>query len=103
MTFLWPELLWLLVLVPVIVGVYLLLLRRKHRLAVRYASLAMIRDAIGASGRLRRHVPPLLFLIALILEFTRYPAVTDTILTTIGFIFVALFMAGVGPRTTRRL
>ena len=64
MTFLWPELLWLLVLVPVIVGVYLLLLRRKHRLAVRYASLAMIRDAIGAGGRLRRHVPPLLFLIA---------------------------------------
>ena len=40
MTFLWPELLWLLVLVPVIVGVYLLLLRRKHRLAVRYASPA---------------------------------------------------------------
>ncbi|HEY9415771.1 MAG TPA: hypothetical protein VIQ30_13490 [Pseudonocardia sp.] len=48
-------------------------------------------------------VAALLFLIALILEFTRYPAVTDTILTTIGFIFVALFMAGVGPRTTRRL
>ena len=67
MTFLWPELLWLLVLVPVIVGVYLLLLRRKHRLAVRYASLAMIRDAIGAGGRVRRHVPPLLFLIALTL------------------------------------
>ncbi|HET8831589.1 MAG TPA: BatA domain-containing protein, partial [Casimicrobiaceae bacterium] len=67
MTFLWPELLWLLVLVPVIVGVYLLLLRRKHRLAVRYASLAMIRDAIGAGGRVRRHVPPFLFLIALTL------------------------------------
>src|SRR4051794_3287421 len=34
-------------------------------------------------------VAALLFLIALILEFTRSPAVTDTILTTIGFIFVA--------------
>jgi hypothetical protein len=48
-------------------------------------------------------VAALLFLIALILEFTTYPAVTDTILTTIGFIFVALFMAGLGPRTFRRL
>ena len=47
-------------------------------------------------------VAALLFLIALILEFTSYPAVTDTILTTIGFIFVALFMAEVGPRTIRR-
>ena len=47
-------------------------------------------------------VAALLFLIALILEFTLYPAVTDTILTTIGFIFVALFMAELGPRTVRR-
>ena len=47
-------------------------------------------------------VAALLFVIALILEFTSYPAVTDTILTTIGFIFVALFMAEIGPRTIRR-
>src|SRR6478672_1966829 len=67
MTFLWPELLWLLVLVPVVVGVYLLLLRRKHRLALRYASLTLVRDALDAGNRLRRHVPPLLFLIALTL------------------------------------
>jgi Ca-activated chloride channel family protein len=67
MTFLWPELLWLLVLVPVIVGLYLLVLRRKKRLAVRYASLAMVKEAIGAGNRFRRHVPPLLFLVALTL------------------------------------
>jgi hypothetical protein len=41
--------------------------------------------------------------IALILEFTSYPAVTDTILTTIGFIFVALFIAGLGPGNLRRI
>jgi Ca-activated chloride channel homolog len=67
MTFLWPELLWLLVLVPVVVGLYLLVLRRKKRLAVRYASLAMVRDAMGPGNRFRRHVPPLLFLFALTL------------------------------------
>jgi Ca-activated chloride channel family protein len=67
MTFLWPELLWLLALVPVIVGLYLLVLRRKKRAAVRYASLAMIKDAMTAGNRFRRHVPPLLFLVSLTL------------------------------------
>lgn len=44
----------------------------------------------------------MLFVIALILEFTTFPAFADMILTTAGFILVALFLAGVGPRTVRR-
>jgi Ca-activated chloride channel family protein len=67
MTFLWPELLWVLLLVPVIVGIYLLLLRRKQKLALRYASLSMVREAQSVGNRFRRHVPPLLFLCALTL------------------------------------
>ena len=66
-TFLWPDLLWLLVAVPLLVLGYWLLLRRKKKLAVRYASLAMVKDAIGVGQRFRRHVPPALFLIALAL------------------------------------
>jgi Ca-activated chloride channel family protein len=66
MMFLWPELLWLLVVVPVLIGLYLLLLRRKKKQALRYASLGMVRDAMGAGQKFRRHVPPLLFLLALI-------------------------------------
>ena len=64
-TFLWPDFLWLLVLVPLLVLGYWVLLRRKKKLAVRYASLAMVRDAMGAGQRFRRHVPPTLFMIAL--------------------------------------
>jgi Ca-activated chloride channel family protein len=67
MTFLWPEFLWLLVCVPLLVLAYWLLLRRKKKVAVRYASLTMVRDAMGAGQRFRRHVPPTLFLIALTL------------------------------------
>jgi len=67
MTFLWPELLWLLALVPALVAAYLLLLRRKKKAAVRYASLALVRDALGAGPRVRRHLPPVLFLVALTL------------------------------------
>jgi Ca-activated chloride channel family protein len=96
MTFLWPELLWLLLLVPVIVGVYLLLLRRKHRLAVRYASLAMVRDAIDGSNRFRRHVPPLLFLIALTLMLVAIarPAAVVTLPSQHEIIILAMDVSG---------
>ncbi|NDP43361.1 MAG: VWA domain-containing protein [Aromatoleum sp.] len=67
MTYLWPEMLALLVLVPVLVGAYVLLLRRKKKAALRYASLSLIKDALGAGQRFRRHLPPLLFLVALTL------------------------------------
>lgn len=44
-----------------------------------------------------------LFIIAALLEVTRYPATADILVTTLGFIFVSLFLAGVGPRTVRRI
>src|SRR5918996_2105157 len=66
MTFLWPEMLWLLLIVPVLVAGYFYLLRRKQQAALRYASLSMVKEAMGEGQRFRRHIPPLLFLIALI-------------------------------------
>ena len=78
MTWLWPEMLWLLVLVPVLVSAYVILLRRKQKSALRYASLSVMKDALGASHRLRRHVPPLMFLAAftlIILAIARPAAV----------------------------
>ena len=66
-TFQWPLMLWLLLLIPVLVGVYLLILRRKKQSAVRFASLGLVREALGVGNRLRRHVPPVLFLLALAL------------------------------------
>jgi len=66
MTFLWPEMLLLLLAVPLLLGLYLWLLRRKKKAAVRYASLAMVREAMGPAQRMRRHIPPLLFLLSLI-------------------------------------
>jgi len=70
MTFLWPEFLWLLLLVPLLIAAYVLILRRKRKTALRYASLTMIKEAMGAGPRFRRHVPPLLFLAALIVMIT---------------------------------
>ena len=66
MTFLWPEMLWLILVVPALVAGYFYILRRKQESAVKYASLTMVKQAIGPRQRFRRHIPPLLFLIALI-------------------------------------
>jgi Ca-activated chloride channel family protein len=67
MTFLWPEMLWLLTAVPALIAVYLFLLRRKKKTALRYANLSLVKEAMGAGRRLRRHIPPILFLLALTL------------------------------------
>ncbi len=64
MTFLWPHVLWFLLAIPGLVAFYLWLLRRK-RTGVRYASLSLVREALGPGQRVRRHVPPLLFLLGL--------------------------------------
>ena len=65
MNFLWPELLWLLLILPALVLLYLWLLRRKKNAAVSYANLALVRQAMAGSASWRRHLPPLLFLLAL--------------------------------------
>jgi len=59
--------LWLLLLVPMAAAAYVLLLRRKKKAAARYASLSLFKEAMSAGQRFRRHVPPLLFLVALTL------------------------------------
>src|SRR5262245_19821934 len=64
MRFLSPDLLWLLAAAPLLVGAYVALLKRKTR-AVRFSSLDLVRPAISAA-RVRRHIPPALFLLAMI-------------------------------------
>ena len=66
MVFLWPSLLWLLCLAPLLVLLYVWLLRRRRQAAVAYSHLALVREALGASRPWRRHVPPLLLWLALV-------------------------------------
>ena len=63
MDWLWPDLLLLLGSVPLLVVIYVGMLRRRYRFAARYSSLSLVREAITTS-RLRRHFPFLLFLVA---------------------------------------
>ena len=63
-SFLWPDLLWLLALLPVLVLLYVWLLRRRKKSTLRFASLALVKQAVGKGPGWRRHVPPALLLLA---------------------------------------
>jgi len=65
MSFQWPEMLWLYAAIPLLVAAYFYALGRKKKLALRYASLTLVKEAMGAGQKWRRHIPPLLFLLAL--------------------------------------
>ncbi|MDQ2916897.1 MAG: VWA domain-containing protein [Casimicrobiaceae bacterium] len=66
MKFLWPQMLWWLVVAPVLVAAYVLWLRRRKKGAIRYSSLALVKAAMGPSDRLRRHLPPAILLLSLV-------------------------------------
>jgi Ca-activated chloride channel family protein len=65
MKFMWPEMLWLAAMLPLLVLLYVWLLRRRKKAAVSYSSLALIKSALGKSIGWRRHLPPALLLAAL--------------------------------------
>ncbi|NEX63526.1 VWA domain-containing protein [Noviherbaspirillum galbum] len=64
MRFLWPELLWTLLALPLLVLFYIAILRRRKKMAMQYAGLATVKAAMSQGQRLRQHLPPLLFLLA---------------------------------------
>ena len=64
MNLLWPEWLWSLPLLPLLVAAYLALLGRRKKNTVRLASVALVKQALGSGPGWRRHVPPALLLLA---------------------------------------
>ncbi len=65
MTFIWPAMLFSLVLVPLFIGVYLLMQRRRRQLTANYGSLGFAPGAKGRQPGLRRHIPVVFFLLGL--------------------------------------
>jgi Ca-activated chloride channel family protein len=77
--FLSPEALWLLLTGPVLVGAYVLLMRRRRKVVLRYATLAPLKEALGPRQSLRRHVPPFLFLLGLMAAILAVARPTATV------------------------
>jgi Ca-activated chloride channel homolog len=65
MDWLWPGSLALLVLIPLMIALYIWILRRRKRVAVRFSSLSLVRAAQPQRSRWRRHLPFVIFLAAI--------------------------------------
>ena len=65
MTFLWPDFLWGLLVLPLLIVLYVWLLRRRKKTSLRYANLSLVKEALGKRGAWRRHLPPALLLTAI--------------------------------------
>ena len=64
LNFIWPDMLWGLLLLPLLVAAYVWLLKRRKKTALRFASLSLVKEAMGKSNAWRRHLPPALLLLA---------------------------------------
>ncbi len=96
MKFIWPHLLWLLLLLPALVLLYRWLLARKRKSTVRLASLAVAKLALGNGPGWRRHVPPLVMLgaLALLLVAVARPTAVITLPLSERTIMLAMDVSG---------
>ena len=65
MSFEWPFLLPLVAIVPLAVGGYVLLERRRARYAVRFTNIDVLAGVVDEHRAWRRWLPPVLFFLAL--------------------------------------
>ena len=95
-TFVWPEMLWGLLAVPLLLLLYVWLLRRRKKTTLRYASLALVREAMGKSVAWRRHLPPALLLTAItgLLIAAARPAAVITLPSAEKTIVLAIDVSG---------
>jgi Ca-activated chloride channel homolog len=90
MNYLWPQYLWLMLALPLLPVLYLWLMRRRAKAALRYSSLGVVREAAGRPWR--QHLPPVLLLLAcaaMLFAMTR-PIVSMTLPWTRSSIMLAM-------------
>jgi Ca-activated chloride channel homolog len=96
MTFIWPEMLWGLIALPLLVLLYVWLQRRRKKTTLRYASLGLVREALGKSVAWRRHLPPGLLFVAIgaLLLAAARPAAVITLPSQQETIILAMDVSG---------
>jgi len=96
MSFIWPQMLVFLILVPVLAGLYVWMQKRRRRYALQYASVSLVQQAIGRGPGIRRHIPAALYLLAItamIFALAR-PQATVPMPQNTGTIILALDVSG---------
>ena len=92
MTFTWPLALLLVLAVPLVLGIYLLSLRRRRRQAVRYSSVALLRSVLPRRSWWKRHLPVALLLASILVLAVgaARPQLTRTVSTSHTSVILAL-------------
>jgi Ca-activated chloride channel family protein len=67
MSFIWPAMFLALLVIPLIVVWYVRRQQRRRLIAARYGSLGIMQNATGQRLGIRRHVPSVIFLLALVI------------------------------------
>lgn len=67
MEFIWAPLLYLLLLVPLLVVLYLWAQRRRQQTAARFSNLSLLHQAATRGPGRQRHIPPAIFLVGVII------------------------------------
>jgi len=96
MHFQWPLALVLLLLLPVIAGLYVWMQKRRRRYALRYASVSLVAQAVGTGPGIRRHIPPVLYMLALgamIVALAR-PEATVPVPSNTGTVVLSIDVSG---------
>ncbi len=96
MSFIWPVMLFLLVLLPVFVGLYVVLSIRRQLAAARYASLGLTQPAQGLGLWVRRQVPVAFFLLALLILIVALarPQAVISVPRVVGTVILAFDVSG---------
>jgi Ca-activated chloride channel homolog len=96
MSFIWPGLLFSLVLVPLLIMIYLLLQRRRKQLSANYGKLGFGQAGANKTPGFRRHVPPALFIcsFAILMVALARPQTTVSLPRVQGTVILAFDVSG---------
>jgi len=96
MTFLWPSMLWAMLVLPAAILLYWFLITRRKKTSLRYANLGLVKEALGSRSAWRRHVPPVLMFLALatLLFASSRPAALVTLPSAQETIVLAMDVSG---------
>jgi Ca-activated chloride channel family protein len=88
--------LWAMLGVPILVLLYLFLIGRRKKSTLRYGHLGLVKEALGRGGAWRRHVPPVLMLLAIsaLLFASSRPAALITLPSAQETIVLAMDVSG---------
>jgi Ca-activated chloride channel homolog len=94
--FLWPDMLWALLLLPLLVLLYVWLLRRRKKNTLRFTTLSLVREAMGRGSSWRRHLPPALMFLAIasLLFAMSRPTAKVTLPSTEQTVILAMDVSG---------